>query len=286
MKVEVNGPDEKMFYQIFAQVCQSLKVPFDRNGFVYLLQKWYREAGRKMQAVHPRDLLKIIRPRGRIVLMRAALEERVALDDPDVATHLSRCLGCRGCESACPSGVPYGHLLEAAREQLAAARPLPLVARLFLWVFARPSVLRAALWFGRLARDTRLASLLAHLPGAAGFPFAMLASTGRKRAPDWSPRTPPTRETVATLDGCVMEGLFTGVNRATERVLAANGYSLCAAPGQQCCGALHVHAGDAATARELAKKNITAFEASGAQPGSYAYYCKVHTHMKGVVTVK
>ena len=64
-------------------------------------------------------------PRGRIVLMRAALEERVALDDPDVATHLSRCLGCRGCESACPSGVPYGHLLEAARGQLAAARPLP-----------------------------------------------------------------------------------------------------------------------------------------------------------------
>jgi predicted ATPase with chaperone activity len=57
MKVEVNSPDEKMFYQIFAQMCQSLKVPFDRNGFVHLLQKWYRDAGRTMQAVHPRDIL-------------------------------------------------------------------------------------------------------------------------------------------------------------------------------------------------------------------------------------
>jgi len=60
MKVEVSGPDEKMFYQIFAQMCQNLKVPFDRNGFVHLLQKWYREGGQPMQAVHPRDLLKTL----------------------------------------------------------------------------------------------------------------------------------------------------------------------------------------------------------------------------------
>ena len=60
MKVEVSSPDEKMFYQIFAQMCQSLQVPFDRNGFVYLLQKWYREARRPMQAVHPRDILKTL----------------------------------------------------------------------------------------------------------------------------------------------------------------------------------------------------------------------------------
>jgi glycolate oxidase iron-sulfur subunit len=203
-------------------------------------------------------------PRGRLVLMRAALEGRVALDDSDVATHLSRCLGCRGCESACPSGVPYGHLLEAAREQLAAVRPLPVVARVILWAFARPAVLRVALWFGRLARDTGIAAELARIPGAAGFPFAMLASTVRAHTPAWTPRAAATRASVATLDGCVMEGLFTEVNRATERVLAENGYSLCAAPGQQCCGALHVHAGDAATARDLAKTNIAAFEASGA----------------------
>jgi len=220
-------------------------------------------------------------PRGRLVLMRAVLDGRVAIDDVDVATHLSRCLGCRGCESACPSGVPYGHLLEAAREQLAAVRPLPWMARLILWVFARPVALRVAFWFGRMARDTGIAAELARLPGALGFPFAMLASTARDAAPASAPNAAPAsipndapapapdaaraRATVATLDGCVMEGLFTEVNRATERVLAANGYSLCAAPGQQCCGALHVHAGDAATARDLARTNIAAFEASGAE---------------------
>lgn len=60
MKVEVTSPDEKMFYQIFTQMCQSLRVPFDRNGFLYLLQKWYREPGRALQSVHPRDILKTL----------------------------------------------------------------------------------------------------------------------------------------------------------------------------------------------------------------------------------
>jgi glycolate oxidase iron-sulfur subunit len=83
--------------------------------------------------------------------------------------------------------------------------------------------------------------------------------------PAWTPRAERVRATIATLDGCVMEGLFTDANRATERVLAANGYVQRAAPGQQCCGALHVHAGDAATARALARRNIAAFEASGAE---------------------
>ena len=204
-------------------------------------------------------------PRGRLVLMRAAVEGTITLDDPDVSTHLSRCLGCRACESACPSGVPYGHLLEKARETLASSRPLPLQARLILWVFARSALLRLALGLGRLARDTGIAGLLARLPGSLGFPFAMLASTARPGALPWTPRTPSTRARVATLDGCVMEGLFAGVNRATERVLAANGYAVCGMPGQQCCGALHVHAGDAATARDLARANIAAFEASGAE---------------------
>jgi glycolate oxidase iron-sulfur subunit len=62
-----------------------------------------------------------------------------------------------------------------------------------------------------------------------------------------------------------MEGLFSATNRATERVLAVNGYALVEAPGQQCCGALHAHAGDLENARKLARRNITAFEKSGAQ---------------------
>ena len=58
--IERGPPDEKMFYQIFMQMCQTLKVPFDRNGFLHLLQKWYREAKRPLQAVHPRDILKTL----------------------------------------------------------------------------------------------------------------------------------------------------------------------------------------------------------------------------------
>ena len=60
MKVEINGPDERMFFQIFATYAQQLGVPLEKDGFLYLLQKWYREPGRAMQAVHPRDILKII----------------------------------------------------------------------------------------------------------------------------------------------------------------------------------------------------------------------------------
>ncbi len=60
MKVEVTSPDEKMYFQIFNSMCQKLKVPFDRNGFLYLLQKWYREPKRRMQSAHPRDILKTL----------------------------------------------------------------------------------------------------------------------------------------------------------------------------------------------------------------------------------
>lgn len=203
-------------------------------------------------------------PRGRLMLMRASLEGRVALDDPDVVTHLSRCLGCRACETACPSGVPYGHLLEAARETLKSTRALPLIARITLWIFSRPALLRVAMGLARMARDSGVATLLARLPGTLGFPFAMLASTARDATEAWTPRPAQDRGTVATLDGCVMEGLFSHVNRATERVLAENGFAWRAAPGQQCCGALHTHAGDADTARVLARRNIASFEASGA----------------------
>ena len=106
-------------------------------------------------------------PRGRLVLMRAAVEGTIALDDPDVATHLSRCLGCRGCESSCPSGVPYGHLLEKARETLAALRPLPLQARLILWVFGKPA--KELTGFAQV-----------HIDGTGGDTFAVRVAPGVK----------------------------------------------------------------------------------------------------------
>ncbi len=205
-------------------------------------------------------------PRGRLVLMRGLLEGEVSPDDTSVPTHIDRCLGCRGCESACPSGVPYGALLEATRETLVRHRPLPARARAILAVFARPRLLALILRVARVLRDSGLAGLLARLPRTIGFPHAMLASTTRALpARPWTPDAPGDGPGVALLTGCVMEGLCADSNRATERVLQHNGYQLHVAPGQRCCGALHAHAGDAATARALARHNITAFESSGAE---------------------
>ncbi|HEV8496677.1 MAG TPA: 4Fe-4S dicluster domain-containing protein, partial [Gemmatimonadaceae bacterium] len=80
-------------------------------------------------------------PRGRIVLMRALLEGTLPPESESVHRHIAQCLGCRACETACPSGVPYGHLLEATRATLAEHRPIPFVARIILSVFERPRLL-------------------------------------------------------------------------------------------------------------------------------------------------
>ena len=204
-------------------------------------------------------------PRGRLVLMRALLDGRIAPDDNETLVHLDQCLGCRGCETACPSGVPYGALLEATRASLTPHRPLPLVARLVLGVFAHEWLLRPALLMARAIRGVGLARLAAWLfPPRLAMPAAMLASTARVAPREYTATGDGSRGYATLLTGCVMEGLFTDLNRATERVLTVNGYQMRDTPGQVCCGALHAHAGDAATARALARTNIAAFEASGA----------------------
>ena len=205
-------------------------------------------------------------PRGRIFLMRSLLEGTVKPDDPSVQQHIDQCLGCRACEPVCPSGVPYGQLLEATRATLRESRPTPFVARLILFVFARPWLLRPAMFFSRLLAATPIPTLLSGVNGRLGFAMAMLASTGRsiERSP-YNAVGRGERGRVATLHGCVMDGLFSATNRATERVLKVNGYATVDAPGQQCCGALHAHAGDLQNARKLARRNIAAFEKSGAE---------------------
>lgn len=201
--------------------------------------------------------------------MGALLEGRITPDDESLV-HIDQCLGCRGCETACPSGVPYGMLLEATRETLHARRPLPWRARLVLAVFARESLLRLALALARIARALGVAKLAARLlPRSLAMPAAMLAATARPRgertAVGAQSGAEPSRGTAALLTGCVMEGLLAPLNRATEQALVASGWQLIAARGQACCGALHAHAGDAATARALARNNIEAFERSRAE---------------------
>ena len=205
-------------------------------------------------------------PRGRIFLMRSLLEGTVTPHDEAVHAHIDRCLGCRACEPACPSGVPYGHLLEATRATLREAKRPPFMARLILFVFAHPILLRLSMFGSRLLAATPIPTLMARTSGGMGFGMAMLASAGSPLERDPYPAANDgTRGSTSVLRGCVMEGLFTDTNRATERVLRRNGYRTVDAPGQGCCGALHAHAGDLESARKLARRNIASFEQSGSE---------------------
>jgi glycolate oxidase iron-sulfur subunit len=205
-------------------------------------------------------------PRGRIFLMRSLLEGTVTPNDGSVRQHIDQCLGCRACEPVCPSGVPYGQLLEATRATLREYQPISFLARLILFVFARRWLLRPAMFFSRILAATPIPTVMSGLKGRLGFAMAMLASTGRSiERGRYTPVSRGERGNVAVLRGCVMDGLFSATNGATARVLEVNGHAIVAAPGQQCCGALHAHAGDLETARKLARRNIAAFDKSGAE---------------------
>jgi glycolate oxidase iron-sulfur subunit len=204
-------------------------------------------------------------PRGRIVLMRALERGELPADDPALVEHLDACLGCRGCEPACPSGVGYGRGLEAARDLLFRARRLPPVARLILRIFSRERLWRPLFTLASVLRATGLPARLAGA-GRLGFGMGMLAASGgpvRERTGRRGVAAPPPASTsgqpsVALFRGCVMDTLFSHVHDATRRTLEANGYTVVEAEGQACCGALHEHAGDRAAARALARRNVAA----------------------------
>ena len=205
-------------------------------------------------------------PRGRIELMRGLERGDIAATDVALAYHLDRCLGCRGCEPVCPSGVHYGHGLEAARSRITAARGTPRLARLALWALTTQGVSSVVYWFARVLRATGLPRLFAGW-GRFRFGMGMLAATravkrfGGSAVRSRSSRTaqPPNRPTALLFRGCVMEGLFSHVHDATIRTLVVNGYQVHEVPGQVCCGALHAHAGLLEEARALARMNIAAF---------------------------
>lgn len=221
-------------------------------------------------------------PRGRIYLMRAVVEGKLNIGDAFIS-HIDLCLGCRACESACPSSVPYGHLLEVsraevAREKLERGLIGERVVRLVLnQAFTRPRVLRFGLAIAKWLRDSgaaRLAFETKLVSGRLRFAFALLLASrsplaGASARPDASnggarPRADVAKRVrVGLLQGCVMEGLFQETNRATERVLVRNGFELVEAGQQMCCGALHAHAGQLETAKQLARRNIEAFLQSG-----------------------
>lgn len=197
-------------------------------------------------------------PRGRIVLMRALERKEIPASDPALREHLDACLGCRGCEPVCPSGVEYGRGLETARAILAARNGLGLKAQTVLAIFRRRWLWGPLFSFARLLRNSGAPRRMAG-PSGTGFSMGMLAATTPpKTTRRLRARSIPTGETVLLFRGCVMDRLFAHVHAATRRTLEANGYRVLSATLPHCCGALHAHAGEVVSARSLATANLNA----------------------------
>ena len=209
-------------------------------------------------------------PRGRLYLMRAVGEGRLESTSSAFGTHIDRCLGCRACEQVCPAGVEYGQLLEASREVLLESQPkadLPnkLLRFVLRHVWLSPTRLRLFFTASRLFRDLGLARLLLKsrlarlISPRAEFGLALLESSRPVLSSSKASKPNGSAGNVSLFSGCVGEGLFARVNRATERVLSANNFNVTTPSEQVCCGALHAHAGDLEGARKLARQNIAAF---------------------------
>lgn len=235
--------------------------------------------------------LEMSSPRGRIVLMKAVSEGVIGMESTVFQEQMSQCLNCRACEAVCPSGVEYGSILEASRAQLEQARiaeeaapssdappaikPYPLWVKairqaVFRGLFERMALFRAFSGAMRLyqqtgvqwiARNSRMLKLIrmedmeSLLPGLSR---QFVVPEGQIY-----PAEGTRRHSVAMLTGCIMSTAFADVHHATIRVLQKNGCEVILPPGQGCCGALHSHSGDLDGARELARRNIAAFEGLG-----------------------
>jgi glycolate oxidase iron-sulfur subunit len=217
-------------------------------------------------------------PRGRIYLMRAVRDERLELNH-EVRRHLELCLDCRACETACPSGVQYGKLIEPFRigmEQPAAGGQQKTKTddwfhRYILFgLFPYPDKLRQSLRPARLAQSLGLDKLLINtglwrlLPPRLGRLVTLLPKLEKPAPPlpEFLVAKGRRRARGALFTGCVGDVMFRQTNWATARVLQENGCDVVVPQNQVCCGAIHLHAGSSDPAREMADKNVAAFDAS------------------------
>jgi glycolate oxidase iron-sulfur subunit len=213
-------------------------------------------------------------PRGRLVLMRQLLEGAAGASDRPALDHLARCLDCRACETACPSGVPYGRALEAVRATLGPGQlpaPIRTGLRAALSRPGRVEGLRLPL------RWAQRSGVLGRLAGAALGPGARAAAAGLPPLPRrgavrllptvWEPEGEP-RGSVTVLTGCVMDLAFAPANWATAALARLAGYRVVTPARQGCCGALALHAGDRAAARAQASALIAALDRDGAAEGA------------------
>ena len=217
-------------------------------------------------------------PRGRIALMKAVNEGRIGLTE-SVVRHWDLCIQCRACEVACPSGVPYGRLIEATMTQVEAHRKTGLIPRILSDLSLKhllPNQRRLGVLVGALRtyqrsglqRVVRTSRLLTAVSGRLSELERSLPSIPQTtfRAAGQVMRTQhPVRARVALLSGCVMPLIHGPRMDALTRVLTRNGCEVVVPKDQVCCGALNSHVGDLATARDLARRNIDAFLDSGVE---------------------
>jgi glycolate oxidase iron-sulfur subunit len=241
----------------------------------------YRETGLEMSS-----------PRGRIYLMKAVDEGRIGMESEVFQEQMSQCLNCRACEAVCPSGVQYGAILEASRAQLEQARtsgmtpiaaddmtaalpPRPLWQRalrgvVFNGLFKDMGLFRG---FSGLMRLYQRSGVQGVARKSGLLKLIGMAETERMLPPLSERFVTPRgqifaaegqrRQSVAVVTGCIMGTAFANVHEATIRVLQKNGCEVILPPDQGCCGALHTHGGDLDGGRELARRNIAAFEGLG-----------------------
>lgn len=214
-------------------------------------------------------------PRGRIYLMRAVTDERLELTQ-EVRRHLELCLDCRSCETACPSGVQYGKLIEPFRVAMekTAHGPAKTNDWFHRWIlfgmFPYPERIRRSLGPARIAQALGLDKLLLAtglwklLPSRLGRLATLLPKLERDPGPlpALLPAKGPRRARVALFTGCVADAMFRPTNWATARVLQENGCDVIVPQTQQCCGAIHFHAGSSEPARQMADANLAAFNAA------------------------
>ncbi|NMP23606.1 (Fe-S)-binding protein [Sulfobacillus harzensis] len=199
-------------------------------------------------------------PRGRIAMVEGMLhgeiEAQIGLEES-----LKYCLGCRACETACPSGVQYHLVLEAGRAKLDQTRPahrgLTFVPRTLMRLTRHPKRLRRLAALGRRAGALPLPQKLKQLTPMLAYQSEPVKVDARNK---------PATTGAAFFAGCVQEALFGDANQAAEALLRAAGYDLVNPPQQTCCGAIAWHAGRAREARRLAQRNIQAYEITGEVP--------------------
>lgn len=213
-------------------------------------------------------------PRGRIALMKAVVDGLIEPDE-DFEESLNQCLGCRACEPVCPSGVNYGHLLEEARDIINQNKKHSLPVRtvrkvVFEGLFPHTDRMRTVTgllgFYQRsgLQKVARATGVMKLFPDSLAAMERVLPNVPTmkqlKNRPEYLPAEAPKTKKVAFFSGCLMDTMFLETNNATMKLLQLAGCEIVIPKGQNCCGALHGHSGEKDGSKELAKKNIQAFE--------------------------